>query len=90
MFIKIRKIGNSLGGTLPRRAMKIAGFQEKDTLLVEASLGRITISVPDVVVRFTVDEAKAVIAGELDSPSAQSAIRKIATNLNISPEDHDE
>lgn len=82
MLTRLRRIGNSVGLSLPQKILELAGFVEGQEVMVTAKLGTITIvSEAQVQIGLTLDEAKALVDGVQDSPAAQSAREKIRDQL---------
>jgi antitoxin component of MazEF toxin-antitoxin module len=82
MLTKLRKIGNSVGLTIPQRILDLAGFAEGQQVALTAKAGSITITSDlQVEVGLTLDEAKAIAAGEQDSPEAIKAREKICAQI---------
>lgn len=82
MLTKLRKIGNSVGLTIPQRVLDLAGFTEGQQVALTAKAGSITITSDlQVEIGLTLDEAKALAAGEQDSPEAIRAREKISVQI---------
>lgn len=87
MNTKIRKIGNSAGLTLSKEILSLAGFQEGQEVHVAAGPGAISITAEqNVRVVFTLNEAKALASGDLESPAGITAQSKIRLTIQNSHE----
>lgn len=78
--MRLRKIGNSQGTTFSRDMLNKAGFEDGQELDVLVSPGEIKIVpavVSGVMVSFTIAEARALAAGQLDSNSGEAALSKV-------------
>lgn len=78
--MKLRKIGNSQGTTFSRDVLNKAGFADGQELDIVASPGEIKIvpaAVEGVLVSLTVAEAKALVAGKIDSRPGLAAVNKV-------------
>ncbi len=78
--MKLRKIGNSQGTTFSRDVLNKAGFVDGQELDIVASPGEIKIvpaAFDGVLVPLTVAEAKALVAGRVDSKPGMAAVSKV-------------
>lgn len=81
--IKLRRVGNSLGTTFSRELLTSAGLVGDEDFEVVTSLGEIRLRrvSPAVVVELSVDEAGALVAGEVGTKAAKSAREKLGHAL---------
>lgn len=87
MLTKIRRIGTSLGLTIPKRIMDQAGLREGQEVSLTAIAGVITITAEaHLDVSLTLEEAKALVAGEKESEAATSARDKIRGQIENTTE----
>lgn len=90
MISKLRKVGNSIGVTIPQLILEQAGFVEGQQVQITSKPGVITIiAEAQVQVGLTLNEAQALINGEQHTNAALTAREKLRDQIEKTTEKKD-